>query len=187
MAEAPTKFPAPVEARKNVPVTTAAPWAPLAESWTPFESLRREVDRLFENFGMAPSRLPMMPQMPSFEPTWPLAMATNFDLAVDVVEKDQGFEISAEFPGMEAKDIEVKVSGGGLTIRGEKREQTERKGMDYHLSERRYGACTRTFRLPEGVDSDKIEASVSKGILTVRMPKTKEAQAHEKRIEVKAA
>jgi HSP20 family protein len=74
-----------------------------------------------------------------------------------------------------------------LTIKGEKQEQKEEKKKDYFLSERRYGSFERSFRLPDGVDANKIAATIKKGVLTVTLPKTAEAQKPEKKIEVKAA
>ncbi|TIX36045.1 MAG: Hsp20 family protein, partial [Mesorhizobium sp.] len=74
-----------------------------------------------------------------------------------------------------------------LTIKGEKKEEKEEKDNDYYLSERRYGSFQRSFQLPEGVDADKIDATFAKGVLTVKLPKTAEAQKAEKKITVKAA
>ena len=88
---------------------------------------------------------------------------------------------------MDEKNIEVKVADGGLTIKGEKKEEKEEKKKDYYLSERRFGSFERYFRLPEGVDADKIEASFKKGVLTVTLPKKAEAQKPVKKIDVKAA
>lgn len=75
-----------------------------------------------------------------------------------------------------------------LTIKGEKKEEKEKeKEKDYCLSERRYGSFQRSFQLPEGVDADKIDARFTRGVLTVTLPKTTEAQKAEKKITVKAA
>ncbi len=106
---------------------------------------------------------------------------------VDIIEGDKAYEVTAELPGMDEKDIEVKIADGGLTIKGEKQEQKEEKEKNYYLSERRYGSFERYFRIPEGVDTDKIEASFKKGVLTVNLPKKPEAQKPVKKIEVKAA
>jgi len=81
----------------------------------------------------------------------------------------------------------VKFSDGVLTIKGEKQEEKEEKKKDYYLNERNYGSFQRTFQVPDGVDSDKIEASFKKGVLTVTLPKSAEAQKSEKKIAVKAA
>jgi HSP20 family protein len=88
---------------------------------------------------------------------------------------------------MDEKNIEVKVVDGGLTIKGEKKDEREEKKKDYYLSERSYGSFERYFRLPESVDADKIEASFKNGVLTVTLPKKAEALKPAKKIEVKAA
>src|SRR5271169_1312996 len=106
--------------------------------------------------------------------------------AVDIADTEKAYEITAELPGMDEKNVEVKFSSGVLTIKGEKREEKEEKKKDYHLSERRYGSFERRFQIPEGVDSDKIEATFKKGLLTVMLPKTAAAQTAEKKIAIKA-
>ena len=106
--------------------------------------------------------------------------------AVDVAEREKQYEITAELPGLDENNIEVKVANGTLTIKGEKREEKEDKKKDYYLSERRYGSFRRSFSVPDGVDTDKIEANFKKGVLTVILPKSAEAQKQEKKIAVKA-
>ena len=88
---------------------------------------------------------------------------------------------------MDEKNIEVKVTNGNLTIKGEKQEEKEEKKKDYYLHERHFGSFERSFDVPEGVDADKIEANFKKGVLTVTVPKKPEAQKPAKKIEVKAA
>jgi HSP20 family protein len=88
---------------------------------------------------------------------------------------------------MDEKNIEVKVTNGNLTIKGEKQEEKEEKKKDYYLHERHFGSFERSFDVPEGVDADKIEANFKKGVLTVTLPKKPEAQKPAKKIEVKAA
>ena len=102
-------------------------------------------------------------------------------------ESDKAYEITAELPGMDEKDIEVNVANGALTIKGEKKEEKEEKQKDYYVSERRYGSFERYFELPDGVDAGKIEAAFKNGVLRVTLPKTAEAQKPAKKIEVKAA
>jgi HSP20 family protein len=89
---------------------------------------------------------------------------------------------TAELPGMEEKDIDVKLVNGVLTIRGEKRDEKEEKKKDYYMRERSFGSFERSFQVPENVDTDKIAASFKKGVLT-----SAEAQRAEKKIEVKAS
>jgi HSP20 family protein len=176
MADTSTKLPVTAE-KENVPQARGG-------GWTSFESLRREVDRLFDDFHPFGWRgaIPRLPELRTpFAGNWPLAPA------MDLVEKDGEYEITAELPGADEKDIDIKVTNHVLTIKGEKSEKKEEKKKDYFLSERRYGSFQRSVQIPEGVDADKIEATFSKGILTVRLPKTAEAQKPEKTITVKAA
>ena len=103
------------------------------------------------------------------------------------MESDKGYEITADLPGMEEKNIEIKVTDGVLTMKGERQEEKEEKKKDYYLSERRFGSFERSFGVPDSVDPSKIEASFKKGVLTVTLPKKAEAQTPAKTIEVKAA
>lgn len=151
-----------------------------SEGWRPFDSLRREVDRLFDTFGTD---------------FWGRPFAsldrTRFHFpanpAVDVTETDKAYEITAELPGIEKKNIEVSVASGGLTIKGEKKQESEETDKDYHLTERRYGSFQRYFLLPDGVVVDKIEARFNNGILRLILPKAAEARRPAKKIEIKAA
>lgn len=174
MAE-PTKLPVKTESKVPAPAFGGA--------WAPFDALRREIDQVFETFGLGALRLPLAR---SVDAAWPREMGWSLAPAVDVVEKGKEYEITAELPGLDEKDVEVKVANGTLTIKGEKRETREEREKDYFLSERRYGSFLRSFRVPEGVSADKIDATFAKGVLTVKLPKTVEAQA-ETTVPVKAA
>ena len=165
----------------KVPVKTEKASVPAPQTWHPFESLRREVDRLFDEFGGGRRPIFGFEPLRSRETTWAAAPA------VDIAESDKAYEITAELPGMDEKDIEVKLVNGGLTIKGEKQEEKEEKKKDYYLHERHFGSFERCFTVPEGVAADKIEASFKKGVLTVTLPKKPEAQKPEKKIDVKAA
>jgi HSP20 family protein len=180
MAEAATKLPVKTEQKGGEA-------AALLQSWRPIESLRREIDRLFEDFDHGFWGSPFRRSMFAAEPLLRHEMSFAGMPAVDIAESDKAFEITAELPGMDEKSIEVKLANGGLTIRGEKSAEKEEKKKDYYLHERHFGSFERSFRMPEGVDVSKIEASFKKGILTVTLPKTAEAQKAEKKIEVKAA
>jgi HSP20 family protein len=180
MAEATSKV--PVKSEKKLAQSTSA-----MQPWLPIEGLRREIDRLFDDldrdFWTFPFRRPML----TVEPFWRRRLSWAATPAVDVTESDKTFEIAAELPGMDEKNIEVKVVNGSLKIKGEKQEEKEEKEKDYYLHERQFGSFERCFELPEGVDADKIEARFKKGVLTVTLPKRPEAQKPEKKIEVKAA
>jgi HSP20 family protein len=179
MAETVTKIPVKVQEKTaNVPSTT--------QTWAPFLSLRREMDRLFDDFGRGfwqPFGRSLFAAEPLFRRELPIATMP----AVDVVESEKAYELTAELPGMDEKNIEVKVVNGNLTIKGEKQEEKEEKKKDYYLHERNFGSFERSFGIPEGVDADKIEASFKKGVLTLTLPKKPEAQKPAKKIEIKAA
>lgn len=175
MAQAAHKQPVKVE--KSVPAEPAP--------FSLFENLRREIDQIFEDFNPLGWRsFPAHMRefgVPSFEKAWHLSPV------VDVIESDKEYKISAEMPGMDANEVEVKVANGLLSISGEKKEEREEREKDRFVSERRYGAFQRTFQLPPGVDADKIDATFAKGVLTVHLPKSAEAVSNEKKIAVKAA
>jgi HSP20 family protein len=179
MAQSVTKLPVKTEAAESV--KSALP------SRRPLETLRREVDRLFEDFDAGFWRSPFRRSVLDIEPFWTREISRAAAPAVDIAETDKAYEISAELPGMDEKNIEVKLINGSLSIKGEKREEKEEKKKDYYLSERHFGSFERRFRVPEGVDTAKIEANFRKGVLKVTLPKTAEAQKPEKKIAIKAA
>lgn len=167
---------------KSLPAKTESGWS--AAQRAPFSSFRREMERLFNEFDDY-----VWP--PSFRRGWLQARPdhqSSIEIpAVDVIEKGNSFEITAELPGMEEKDVEVTLANGALLIRGEKKAETEEKKKDYYLHERSYGSFERYFGLPEGVAADRISASFKNGVLTVTLPKTQEAKASKRKIPIKAA
>lgn len=177
------------EPASSVPVKTegkAAERSSALQAWQPFVSLRRGIDRLFEDFDRDFGGIPLRRRAFGFEPLWREAGWAAAP-AVDIVETDNAYEVTAELPGLDEKDIEVKLVDGELTIKGEKQEEKEEKKKDYYLHERHFGAFERHLALPDGVDPDKIEATFTKGVLKVALPKRPEARKPEKKIEVKAA
>jgi len=170
----------------KLPVKQGAIEPSFARTWHPFESLHREIDRLFDDFGLG-FRWPLGRSLFAAEPLFKRELTWPKMPAVDVVESDKGYEITADLPGMDEKNIEVKVTDGVLTMKGERQEEKEEKKKDYYLQERSFGSYQRSLELPEGVETDKIEASFKKGVLTVTLPKKPEAQKPTKKIEVKAA
>jgi HSP20 family protein len=153
----------------------------------PFTSLRREIDRLFEDFEWGSWRSPFRRALFDVEPFLRGEVTWGKVPAVDVADTATSYEITAELPGLDEKNVEVKLSEGTLTIKGEKKEEKEEKKKDYYLSERHYGSFQRSFSVPDGVDAEKIEATFKNGVLTVTLPKTAEAQKKEKKIEIKKA
>jgi len=176
------------ETTSKVPVKTEKPSGGLPQTWQPFESLRREVNRLFDDFDDGFWRKPFGSSLFDIAPfRRPDVTFTAAAPAVDVAETDKTYEITAELPGLDEKNVEVKVANGVLTIKGEKQEEKEEKNKDYYMRERSFGSFQRSFAVPDGVDGDKIEANFKKGILSVTLPKSAEAQKAEKKIPVKAA
>ncbi|KAF0188403.1 MAG: HspC2 heat shock [Desulfobulbaceae bacterium] len=104
---------------------------------------------------------------------------------LDVSETDTTLEVVADLPGMDKKDINVSLDGDLLTIKGEKKEVKEKKDKHYHSIERRSGSFYRAVRLPAEVENDKIEAAFKDGVLTLTLPKSKEAAKKVAQIEIK--
>jgi HSP20 family protein len=157
----------------------------------PLTGFRGEMDRVVNRFF--PEGWPFMNigSLMDFEPMHAMRGAglggVMESAKTDVSETDSEYEISVELPGIEEKDVEVGVSDGVLTLKAEKKQEREEKKKDYHLTERSYGSVRRSFRIPEGVETDKIKAEFSKGVLEVTLPKTKEAKAKQRKIPVKAS
>jgi HSP20 family protein len=126
--------------------------------WRPFRELEEWERRFDDLLGRPLWRLPVEERgwMP----------------AVDVFEKDDKFIVKAELPGMKEEDIDVSVVGDRLSIKGEKKTETQVKEQDYYRSERSYGSFYRSIPLPSNVEADKIEASFENGVLEVALPKS---------------
>ncbi len=135
-----------------------------------FDRMRREMDRFWDSFLEGRLRKP--------------TEETEWLPSLDVAETKNEIIVKAEVPGMDAKDIDLSLSDGILTIRGEKKQEKEEKEADYHLVERSYGAFTRAIQLPGEIQSDKISASYKDGILKITLPKSEEAKKKEIKIKV---
>jgi HSP20 family protein len=133
-------------------------------------TLRRAMDRMFED--------PFFNQQGEWE------QQVSWNLAVDVAENQDEYLVKASLPGINPDDIEITYNNNILTIRGEIKEEEERKGETYHLRERRFGSFNRTLSLPTPIKPDAIEARYDAGVLTLRVPKTEEVKP--KRIEVRS-
>ena len=148
--------------------------------WRPLESLRREIDQLFDDFGLGTWRSAFRGSFFDMDPFRRAKTAFTGMPAVDVTETEKGYKVVAELLGTDEKNIEVKIANGILTIKGEKQEEKEEEKQDFYVRERSFGSFERTFRVPDGVDLDKIDGSFKKSVLTVTLPKTAEAQKTEK-------
>ncbi|MBW2107805.1 MAG: Hsp20/alpha crystallin family protein [Deltaproteobacteria bacterium] len=109
----------------------------------------------------------------------------RFAPAFDVSETDNEIIVKADLPGMEEKNIDISLSDGLLTIKGEKRQEKEEDNEVYHTVERRYGAFTRTMHLPADVDANKVDATYKDGVLKVTLAKSETSKP--KKIEIKSA
>ncbi len=103
---------------------------------------------------------------------------------VDVIENNDNIVVKAELPGFKPEDVDVRIEGNTLMMRGEGTEETEKKEGQYHLRERHQASFTRAIPLPTGVNSDKASAEFENGILTLTLPKSEEAKP--KQISIKA-
>lgn len=154
---------------------------PRGEVLHPALGLRSEFDRLFDDFlALSPFRRSFLRPMSEW---WSLGE----DHRADVIEREDAYEVDIDVPGMAENDIEVSAAAGRLLVRGEHHEEKEEKRGDYHLCERRQGAFSRSFALPDSVDPDKIQARLRKGVLMITMPKKAGAQRQEKKIPVTTA
>lgn len=145
----------------------------------PFEGFRREMDRLFDTFAR----------------NWDTSGLTSLDAStgsllsprVNVAETEDGLEITAELPGLDAKDIQLDLADGVLTLKGErkfeKEERDERK--QYHLVERGYGTFLRRFAVPFEPDQERLDAHFDKGVLKIRVPRSAAAEKRKTRIPIK--
>lgn len=147
-----------------------AVWRPFRE-YVPFdfERMRRELDRLWESFAERSRRT---------------EQESKYLPALDVCETQDHIMVRAELPGIEPKDLDITLSDGVLTLKGEKKHQTEEKGVSCHLFERSYGAFSRSIQLPAAVESSKINASYKNGVLQITLPKSEETKTREIKIKV---
>ncbi|UCI06358.1 Hsp20/alpha crystallin family protein [Mesorhizobium sp. B1-1-8] len=140
----------------------------------PFMALHREMNRLFDDaFRGFGSRLPSLGEAYGARAGWP---------SLEISDTGSEIRVTAEIPGMEEKDIEVMLDDGVLTLRGEKRSESEDK--DKQFSERFYGRFERRIPLGSEVEEDKVSANFHNGVLTVMLPKTQRAQAKGRRIPI---
>jgi HSP20 family protein len=140
--------------------------------------LRSQFDRMFDS---------MMRGWPTPWRDAPRLDLGNFDFAprVDTAETDTAYEITAELPGVEEKDVKIAIEDDVLSISGEKKAEHEEKKKDYVMSERSYGSFKRAFTLPDNVEVEKIAAKYEKGVLKVTLPKSKASPPKAREIPIK--
>ena len=149
------------------------------------DSLHKEMDRLFEEFWKGSGRHSMMAA------PWRSMLSTGMHggviPSIDLTEDEKAFHIQVELPGMDKDDVDITLANGLLTVRGEKKREDEEKGKDFYRKERSFGSFSRSLPIPAEVDESKIDASFTKGVLYIELPKSEEAQKKVTHIDVKAA
>jgi HSP20 family protein len=142
----------------------------------PFHAMQREMNRVFADFW------------PDFEmPALREGNGGGFVVPrVDVSETDKEVQVTAELPGLKEEEVSVNFADGMLDISGEHKEETEKKDekKHYYLKERSYGSFRRTLAVGDDIDEGKIKATFKDGVLTVQLPKSKEAKAKTRKIPV---
>jgi HSP20 family protein len=163
---------------RKTPVKKAKPSTPPArikDLAEPFAALRRDIDQVFEEFTRS------FPSMFDFDPFRRLGPA--FDIKgveiapkIEVTEGKKTYEIAAELPGVDEKDVSLTLQDDVLTVSGEKKSEREEKKEGYHVSERSYGSFRRSLRLPDDINADKISAKFDKGVMTITLPRIARAK-----------
>lgn len=148
---------------------------------SPFSSLQREMNRMFDNIWSTPGATSMSPQLRQ-------DAGAFFYPDIEMSETDGHIDVSAEIPGVSEKDIDLTISQDGtqLSLRGEKKLAKEKKEQDYYCAERVYGEFRRTVALPCAVNQDKVDARFHNGVLEVKLTKM-DPSSNVKRIPVKAS
>ncbi len=101
----------------------------------------------------------------------------SFTPQVDIAETDKSFELQFALPGLKKEDISIDLEDNTLTVAGERKFQEEKKEKNFHSVETRYGSFKRSFKLPDNVAADKVEAGYKDGILTIQLPKDETKKA----------
>ena len=114
----------------------------------------------------------------------PATVDKTFVPQVDIAETDQAFELSFAVPGIKKDEIKIDLNDGQLTVSGERKFEEEKSGKNFHSRETRYGSFSRSFHLPDNINTDKVEAKYEDGILNVLVPKD-EKKSQVKTIAVK--
>lgn len=143
----------------------------------PFEILHRQVDDLFDQFSN--SFFGSLPWRESRK--GPAALR---EPKVDFTETDKGYELTAELPGVEERDLDLSVDENMLTLKAEQSRENERKEKDYHIMERSSGSYQRTIPLPADVDREKIRAKFKNGVLSVAIPRNPEIETSKRKIAI---
>lgn len=159
--------------KSSVPVTRGA---------SPMSAFQAEMNKLFDDF-FAGSMMPGLFDRSEM----PTRGAFDFAPAVDVKENANAYLIIVDVPGIDAKDVNVTVADGYVTIKGEKKAEAKEEKEGYFRQERSYGSFQRIVAMPETANLEKADATVKDGVLTIEIPKKAEAQAKQRKLEIKSA
>ncbi|MEW6061996.1 MAG: Hsp20/alpha crystallin family protein [Bacteroidota bacterium] len=149
---------------KRNPTQEMTRWSSEFPTFRGLESLRRDMNRMFDEFF----RGDILADSSFFNRDW--------TPAVDVVENDDSYVLKAELPGMSKDDVKITLENNVLTIRGEKKNEMEKKEGNFHRIERSYGVFERSFTIPGTIKANDIDAQYKDGILTLTLPKAEEAK-----------
>lgn len=130
----------------------------------PFSFLREEIDRLFDKNSIVQGIAP----------------------EIEVAENAEGITLTAELPGMQQEDIDITLVEDLLTLKGEKKSESEKEGQTYHISERKYGSFSRSLKLPYAPEQNAVNASFKNGVLTLKIPRPSHAQPNTHKIQIRS-
>ncbi len=139
------------------------------EPYREFATLQDRLNRLFQS---------------SFGESQDALATSNFSPAVDVYEDEHAVNLKIEVPGIDEKDLDIRVENNTLTVHGERKFEKEEKEENFRRVERQYGSFTRSFSLPQTVDSDQVSANYEKGVLKISLPKKAEAKPKQIKVSV---
>src|ERR1700726_3988140 len=149
----------------------------LLTRWEPFREFSTQQDRM--NRMNRLFRESYSPEGPEDSLT-----TTSFAPPVDIYEDEHNITLKLEVPGIDEKDIDVRIENNTLTVHGERKIEKEEKEENYRRVERQYGSFTRTFNLPPTVDAEKVQADYDKGVLNITLPKKAEAKPKQIKVNV---
>ena len=150
--------------------------APAGGGDQPLQTLQSELNRVFES---------LLRTVPGAGAAAALTPFTGEGPRIDVAETESEIVVAADLPGLDEKDVEVSLAGDLLTIKGERKTESEKRLLSYRINERTFGSFSRSIALPSGIDADAVHASFKNGVLTITIPKTQEAAREATRVAVK--
>jgi HSP20 family protein len=161
--------------RELLPFSGAS--VPVIRGGNPIATFQDEVNKLFNDFFGDVS----LPRWATSEPSFSMTPA------MDVIENEKNYQVVAELPGMDIRDVQLTIADGYVTLKGEKKQEEKEEREGYYRQERSYGAFQRVVALPDTANFDKAEAVMKNGILTITLPKKAGAQSKERKLEIKQA